>query len=95
MRDWLLDRFLDRNFGPDRPLPRWVRALLQETFAWVALGQLLLALGVRPDSVRRLAEVQTALEEARATLGEAGYEIPRLDGIRTELMSRAGCLPRS
>jgi hypothetical protein len=87
MRDWLLgimvDRMVERHLGPGRPLPRWLRALLDETFLWVALGQLLLALGVRPESVRRLATVQTVLEEARTALAPLGHEIPRLEGIRT------------
>lgn len=88
MRDWLLDRFVERfldqgSRGGDR-LPRWVRGLLDETFLWVAIGQLLLALGVRPDSVRRLSRVQALLEEAREVFGRAGHEIPRLEGIETD-----------
>lgn len=66
------------------PLPDWLRGLLDETFLWVALGQLLIALGVRPESVRRLSEVQAALDEARTVLGAAGLELPRLEGVRTE-----------
>lgn len=66
------------------PLPGWLRGLLDETFLWVALGQLLIALGVRPESVRRLSEVQAVLDEARAALGAAGLELPRLEGVRTE-----------
>ncbi|GAA4530137.1 hypothetical protein GCM10023160_30540 [Brachybacterium paraconglomeratum] len=84
MRDWLLERFLGRIFGHGDRLPRWVRQLLDETFLWVAIGQLLLALGVRPASVRRLSVVQTTLEEAREVFGRAGYEIPRLEGIETD-----------
>lgn len=66
------------------PLPDWLRGLLDETFLWVALGQLLIALGVRPESVRRLSEVQAVLDEARTVLGAAGLELPRLEGVRTE-----------
>ncbi|MGO1257307.1 MAG: hypothetical protein ACTMII_00005 [Brachybacterium sp.] len=88
MRDWLLERFLarlsERGPGGGGRLPRWVRALLDETFLWVALGQLLLALGVRRSSVRRLAVVQATLDEAREVFGKAGYVIPRLEGIETD-----------
>lgn len=87
MRDWLLERFLarflDQGPGSAGRLPRWVRALLDETFLWVAIGQLLLALGVRPDSVRRLSVVQATLEEVREVFGKAGHEIPRLEDIET------------
>lgn len=83
MNDRLLDRFLRRRLGSERSLPRWLAALLDETFLWVAAGQLLLALGVSPLSVRRLSEVQAVLEEVRARLAPIGLEIPRLEGVRT------------
>ncbi len=79
----LLDRHLERAFGPGRSLPRWLRGLLDETFLWVAAGQLLLALGVRADSVRRLSAVHDSLEEARTALGAAGHPLPRLEDVRT------------
>jgi len=79
VHEWFIDRFLERRTGPDRPLPRWLGALLDETFLWVGIGQLLLALGLPATSVRRLSEVQRVLEEARAS----GIKIPRLEGVRT------------
>lgn len=75
--------WLERRFGPGRPVPSWLRNLLDETFLWVAGGQLLLALGVRPESVRRLVVLQDALEEARSLTDGTPYQIPRLEGIET------------
>lgn len=83
MVEWVVGSFLARHVGTERPLPRVVRALLDETFLWVLLGQVLLALGVRRESVRRLAEVQGVIDGARSLFAQHGYEIPCLEGIET------------
>lgn len=79
----LLDLLRGRRPGPDRRLPRWLREALDETFLWEAVGELLIATGVRPLSASRLAEVRRTLEEVRSAFDAMGHPVPRLEGMET------------
>lgn len=72
-----------RGAGSGTPVPRWMRGWLDETFLWVAAGQLLLALGVPRESVRRLGVLQEILEEYREVLRAQGVEVRRLEEVTT------------
>ncbi|MEE1619022.1 hypothetical protein [Brachybacterium sp. J153] len=83
MLEPLIDRWAEKHLGPGRPVPRWMRGLLDETFLWVAAGELLIALHVPRESVRRLTVLQGILEEYRDLLREQGVEVRRLEDVRT------------
>lgn len=83
MLEPLIDRWAEKHLGPGRPVPRWMRGLLDETFLWVAAGQLLLALGVPRESVRRLGVLQEILEEYREVQRAQGVEVRRLEEVTT------------
>lgn len=72
-----------RRADSGTPVPRWMRGWLDETFLWVAAGQLLLALGVPRESVRRLGVLQEILEEYREVQRAQGVEVRRLEEVTT------------
>lgn len=77
----VLTSIVARQLRPRSSGPRWLRGLLDETFLWVAAGQLLLVLGVRRETVRSLAVLQGILEEYRSARRAAGEEVLVLEEI--------------